>query len=246
MFQVCFVSPLWVCYDHTPKGSWERQIPLFQGNMGWWNIIIWQNLVRIPGSIFYIVALHVIFIDYFVMFNLHSVVFSCHLDRRITSLLPFAWCFFFFFRPFLNGKKPHDSDDSKFFTHPMTPNLRILSGAHLVLLKDQVDSSHGPISAYAMLENWPGAYKRASSHRTRHGGTVENSLLRLKLEVRPKCTYMIYVYISMYVYKHLYIYTCLYSFLSFFFEYVFINIPRAQVTPMFEGPSKKTCLLQPK
>jgi len=42
----------------------------------------------------------------------------------------------------------------------------ILSGAHLVLLKDQVDSSHGPISAYAMLENWPGAYKRASSHRS--------------------------------------------------------------------------------
>jgi len=42
----------------------------------------------------------------------------------------------------------------------------ILRGAHLVLLKDQVDSSHGPISAYEMLENWPGAYKRASSHRS--------------------------------------------------------------------------------
>ena len=25
-------------HDLTPKGSWEREIPLFQGNLGWWNI----------------------------------------------------------------------------------------------------------------------------------------------------------------------------------------------------------------
>lgn len=42
----------------------------------------------------------------------------------------------------------------------------ILSGAHLVLLKDQVESMTGPISAYQMLEHWPGAYKRMSSHRS--------------------------------------------------------------------------------
>ena len=27
-------------HDLTPKGSWEREIPLFQGNLGWWNIVI--------------------------------------------------------------------------------------------------------------------------------------------------------------------------------------------------------------
>ena len=31
-------------HDLTPKGSWEREIPLFQGNLGWWNIIIWPDI----------------------------------------------------------------------------------------------------------------------------------------------------------------------------------------------------------
>ena len=33
-------------HDLTPKGSWGREIreiPLFQGNLGWWNIIIWPD-----------------------------------------------------------------------------------------------------------------------------------------------------------------------------------------------------------
>jgi len=30
-------------HDLTPKGSWERELPLFQGNLGWWNIIIWPD-----------------------------------------------------------------------------------------------------------------------------------------------------------------------------------------------------------
>ena len=30
-------------HDLTPKGSWGREIPLFQGNLGWWNIIIWPE-----------------------------------------------------------------------------------------------------------------------------------------------------------------------------------------------------------
>ncbi|CAK9079609.1 Light-harvesting complex I LH38 protein [Durusdinium trenchii] len=42
----------------------------------------------------------------------------------------------------------------------------ILSGAHLVLMKDLLDGKDGPISAYRMLEHWPGAYRRASSHRS--------------------------------------------------------------------------------
>ncbi len=29
-------------HDLTPKGSWGREIPLFQGNLGWWN----YNLAR--------------------------------------------------------------------------------------------------------------------------------------------------------------------------------------------------------
>lgn len=64
----------------------------------------------------------------------------------------------------------------------MTPNSRILRGAHLVLLKDQVDSSHGPISAYEMLENWPGAYKRASSHRTASGEKPVFLVVKLETE----------------------------------------------------------------
>ena len=31
-------------HDLTPKGSWWREIPLFQGNPGWWTIITWPNL----------------------------------------------------------------------------------------------------------------------------------------------------------------------------------------------------------
>ncbi len=31
-------------HDLTLKGSWEREIPLFQGNLGWWNSIIWPDI----------------------------------------------------------------------------------------------------------------------------------------------------------------------------------------------------------
>ena len=27
----------------TSKGSWGREIPSFQGNVGWWNILIWPE-----------------------------------------------------------------------------------------------------------------------------------------------------------------------------------------------------------
>ena len=30
-------------HDLTLKGSYRREIPLFQGNLGWWNIIIWPD-----------------------------------------------------------------------------------------------------------------------------------------------------------------------------------------------------------
>ncbi len=29
-----------------PKGSWGRELPLFQGNLGWWNIIIWPDPIK--------------------------------------------------------------------------------------------------------------------------------------------------------------------------------------------------------
>ena len=31
-------------HDLTPNGGLVREIPLFQGNLGWWNIIIWPDL----------------------------------------------------------------------------------------------------------------------------------------------------------------------------------------------------------
>ena len=32
-------------HDLTPNGGLVREIPLFQGNLGWWNIIIWQDVM---------------------------------------------------------------------------------------------------------------------------------------------------------------------------------------------------------
>ncbi len=32
-------------HDLTPNGGLVREIPLFQGNLGWWNIIIWLDLL---------------------------------------------------------------------------------------------------------------------------------------------------------------------------------------------------------
>lgn len=31
-------------YDLTSRCSWEREIPLFQGNLDWWHIILWRDL----------------------------------------------------------------------------------------------------------------------------------------------------------------------------------------------------------
>ena len=32
-----------ISHDLTPKGGLVREIPLFQGNLGWWNIKIWPQ-----------------------------------------------------------------------------------------------------------------------------------------------------------------------------------------------------------
>ena len=32
-------------HDLTPNGGLVREIPLFQGNLGWWNIIIWADIL---------------------------------------------------------------------------------------------------------------------------------------------------------------------------------------------------------
>ena len=34
-------------HDLTPNGGLVREIPLFQGNLGWWNIIIWPDFWRL-------------------------------------------------------------------------------------------------------------------------------------------------------------------------------------------------------
>ena len=36
-------------YDLTPNGGSVREIPLFQGNLGWWNIIIWPEKMDWDG-----------------------------------------------------------------------------------------------------------------------------------------------------------------------------------------------------
>ena len=36
-------------HDLTPKGTWQREIPLFQGNLGWWSNIIWSDLLHFCG-----------------------------------------------------------------------------------------------------------------------------------------------------------------------------------------------------
>ena len=37
-------------HDLTPKGGLVREIPLFQGNLGWWNIIIWPDTFGACGN----------------------------------------------------------------------------------------------------------------------------------------------------------------------------------------------------
>ena len=37
-------------HDLTPNGGLVREIPLFQGNLGWWNIIIWPDILGCPPS----------------------------------------------------------------------------------------------------------------------------------------------------------------------------------------------------
>ena len=32
-------------HDLTPNGGLVREIPLFQENLGWWNIIIWPDIM---------------------------------------------------------------------------------------------------------------------------------------------------------------------------------------------------------
>ena len=40
-------------HDLTPNGGLVREIPLFQGNLGWWNIIIWPDncFVELKGIV---------------------------------------------------------------------------------------------------------------------------------------------------------------------------------------------------
>ena len=39
-------------HDLTPNGGLVREIPLFQGNLGWWNIIIWPDHLADFGAVF--------------------------------------------------------------------------------------------------------------------------------------------------------------------------------------------------
>ena len=46
----------------TPKGSWGREIPLLQGNLGWWNILIWPDLLKHCLKTFGFSNFHAIFV----------------------------------------------------------------------------------------------------------------------------------------------------------------------------------------
>ena len=39
-------------HDLTPNGGLVREFPLFQGNLGWWNIVIWPDLINFPTKAF--------------------------------------------------------------------------------------------------------------------------------------------------------------------------------------------------
>ena len=39
-------------HDLTPNGGLVREIPLFQGNLGWWNIIIWPDQMHFQSEQF--------------------------------------------------------------------------------------------------------------------------------------------------------------------------------------------------
>ena len=59
MFTLGKWFPLWLAHisgqiiatshDLTPKGSWGREIPLFQENLGGWNIMIWPDFCSLNG-----------------------------------------------------------------------------------------------------------------------------------------------------------------------------------------------------
>ena len=40
-------------HDLTPNGGLVREIPLFQGNLGWWNILIWPDETMVVSNMFY-------------------------------------------------------------------------------------------------------------------------------------------------------------------------------------------------
>ena len=44
--EMCYISGQIIATSHdlTPNGGLVREIPLFQGNLGWWNIIIWPDI----------------------------------------------------------------------------------------------------------------------------------------------------------------------------------------------------------
>ncbi len=37
-------------HDLTPNGGLVREIPLFQGNLGWWNIIPFGQLIELQAT----------------------------------------------------------------------------------------------------------------------------------------------------------------------------------------------------
>ena len=47
LYCILFGQIIATSHDLTPNAGLVMEIPLFQGNLGWWNIIIWPDLITI-------------------------------------------------------------------------------------------------------------------------------------------------------------------------------------------------------
>ena len=84
-------------HDLTPNGGLVREIPLFQGNLGWWNIIIWPDfyifILYTINIYLYYTDVHYTFssyILYYVLMPLFRDLFSSHFIKLYIWIMSFG------------------------------------------------------------------------------------------------------------------------------------------------------------
>ncbi len=85
----------------SPNGALVREIPLFQGNLGWWNIIIWPD-IPVPLSVW------VCFLDFFLFRGRLVTIYR----EKVLPLDPWGACGF--------DPKFLSSDRDIFFVYPIS------------------------------------------------------------------------------------------------------------------------------